>query len=218
MTKTQGKRVRVVNRQLVPVKRLKDAKHNPKGRIEPKFLRGLMDSMDLIGQLHPITISPNWVIIDGHRRRAAARLLGWKDVEVNIVEEDPLEVYRSVNNGSSKRINGNDALNIWLISAGAVPETTGTKIGEMAKFLGREYVIKVADAGYSVKFYHFARQLARYCEMDDPGNVKTIIDWLINTAVIGQVQKAIETQSPSKVFLDAIRKNKPIVFKATVQE
>ena len=74
----EGKRVRVLNRKLIPLKRLKNAAHNPPSRIDPKFLKELIDSLDLIGQLHPITVTPQDVIIDGHRRwKARPGQAGW---------------------------------------------------------------------------------------------------------------------------------------------
>jgi ParB family transcriptional regulator, chromosome partitioning protein len=47
----------------------------------------LMESMKLHGQLSPILITPNKVLIAGNRRLEAARRLGWTSVEARITED-----------------------------------------------------------------------------------------------------------------------------------
>jgi len=53
----------------------------------------LVESMNKDGLLEPIIISPDKVIISGHRRYLAAKFLGWKDFEVveRPVENDEIE-------------------------------------------------------------------------------------------------------------------------------
>ena len=44
-----------------------------------------MDSLKRVGQLNPVTVSPAYELIAGHRRLAAATKLGWKTVDVAVV-------------------------------------------------------------------------------------------------------------------------------------
>lgn len=44
----------------------------------------LCDSMELMGQLTPLLVRPDGMIIDGHRRFRAAKRLGWSDIDVNV--------------------------------------------------------------------------------------------------------------------------------------
>ena len=48
-------------------------------------LAPLMDSLRRVGQLNPITVSPAYELIAGHRRLSAASKLGWKTVDVVVV-------------------------------------------------------------------------------------------------------------------------------------
>lgn len=48
-------------------------------------LAPLMDSLKRVGQLNPITVSPAYELIAGHRRLTAATKLGWKTVDVVVV-------------------------------------------------------------------------------------------------------------------------------------
>lgn len=54
----------------------------------PESLARLSASMDKLGQIEPILVDRDGVIISGHGRRAAARSLGWKMVQVRVLEVD----------------------------------------------------------------------------------------------------------------------------------
>lgn len=48
----------------------------------------LAESMKRVGLLTPITINQHNVLIAGQRRLEAAKLLGWKTIEANVVQTD----------------------------------------------------------------------------------------------------------------------------------
>lgn len=60
---------------------------NPRGPIAPESVRDLADSLAESGMLCPILVRPNGVIVAGHRRHAAATLLGWEWVPVVVTME-----------------------------------------------------------------------------------------------------------------------------------
>src|ERR1017187_1715306 len=49
-------------------------------------LRSLAASIEEVGLLHPIVVTPQGRLIAGQRRLKACRLLGWKDVPVTVVD------------------------------------------------------------------------------------------------------------------------------------
>lgn len=49
-------------------------------------LEGLARSMDELGLLHPVVVRPDGMLIAGERRLAAARMLGWTDVPVTVID------------------------------------------------------------------------------------------------------------------------------------
>ncbi|MGN0843721.1 MAG: ParB N-terminal domain-containing protein [Kiritimatiellia bacterium] len=49
-------------------------------------LKPLMESLQRIGQLNPITITPEYQLVAGFRRLSAARALGWRTIEVRVIE------------------------------------------------------------------------------------------------------------------------------------
>ena len=64
-------------------------------KVDEEYLKILMKSLKEDGQLHPITVRPlpdgRYEIIDGLHRVEAAKRLGWKDIEANVVSVDDLE-------------------------------------------------------------------------------------------------------------------------------
>jgi ParB family chromosome partitioning protein len=51
-------------------------------------LTSLMQSLTRHGQLNPIVVNSRNELIAGHRRLESARRLGWKSIEVRVVESD----------------------------------------------------------------------------------------------------------------------------------
>jgi len=49
-------------------------------------LRSLADSIQEVGLLHPVVVTPEGRLIAGQRRLEACRLLGWTDVPVTVVD------------------------------------------------------------------------------------------------------------------------------------
>jgi ParB family chromosome partitioning protein len=51
-------------------------------------LKPLMESLRLHGLLNPVVVNKNKELIAGHRRLESARLLGWKNIEVRVLDAD----------------------------------------------------------------------------------------------------------------------------------
>lgn len=51
-------------------------------------LSSLMDSLRRLGLLNPVVINNQNELVAGHRRLEAARRLGWKTIEIRIVDND----------------------------------------------------------------------------------------------------------------------------------
>ena len=209
--------IRPVERKLVPLDRLKPAQHNPSNRVALKVLSSLIDSMDRIGLLHPVTVTRDWTFIDGHRRVAAARHLGWLDIECNLVELDPAEVYASVN-ATPRKLSGTDSLSVWLVNSRAVSDAQSKQFKAMTDTIGIQAVRRLASAGYSLQLYLLARRIARYCDEDNRDTVRAVLTWLCEVARVGQVRKAIEAGESPALIMRAVRTNKPVHFRLTIDE
>lgn len=204
-----------VVRKIIKVGDLKNAPWNPPRRILPEFTRDIEDSMELIGMLHPLTVTPFNMVIDGHRRLAVAKRLGWPDVECNVVETSPEEIYASVNS-TPRRMSGNDALGVWLSSPQAVTLRMDKQFRVMQEVIGKELVTKIYKSGCSMRVYRTAVSIAKYCDDMTDETVKKIVSWLLEFAVIGQVMKALEAGVDPKKIMKAVSNNKPITLRLDV--
>lgn len=63
-------------------------------RKDPGDLTALQASIEKVGLLHPIVITPDRKLVAGFRRLSVARKLGWKEIEATVVsyEDDPLRL------------------------------------------------------------------------------------------------------------------------------
>ena len=59
--------------------------------LQDEKVQELAESMDRLGLLNPITLSPTGVLLAGWHRLQAARLLGWEAIEANMVSLDELD-------------------------------------------------------------------------------------------------------------------------------
>jgi len=59
-------------------------------RKELQDIEQLADSMNRLGQLHPITVTRRYILVAGQRRLEAARFLGWSTIEATIIAHDAL--------------------------------------------------------------------------------------------------------------------------------
>jgi ParB family transcriptional regulator, chromosome partitioning protein len=80
---------------------ISDITVNDRVRKEMGDLVPLMDSLEKHGLISPIVVNDEFQLVAGHRRLQAATKLGWKEVEViiinNLSEEDLLEIELSEN-------------------------------------------------------------------------------------------------------------------------
>lgn len=202
-------------REMVKISKLKNADYNPENRTAPKNTKRLSDSLDLLGMLAPVVCTPDYRVIDGHRRLATAKRLGWDEVECVIVDLDPHLVYASIN-VTSRPMSGNDALCVWIKCPFAVPKKLHGTFETMSFILGEERVKKMAHAGLSACTFNIAKRIARYCGKADAALVCKIVDWLMLFPISGQVTRAISAGVSADIILKAIKAGKPVKLSLAV--
>jgi hypothetical protein len=198
--------------KLLNVKTIKGAAYNPPNRTEATKLVKLRKSMASIGMLYPILVDRDNVIIDGHRRVACAKQLDWDTIQAIVVESDDRDaIYASVNDTAAK-MHGSDALSVWLEEPGAVSARLQKLHREMKDTLGVGMVRQIAENRLSASVYLTAKRVGRYCGQDDAETLKTVTRWLMNTALVGIVRKAMETGLDPAKLLKAAREDKAILL------
>ncbi len=196
------------------IKKLKPLGFNPSRRIEDGRMLGLSASMKEIGQLLPILVSSSGTVIDGHRRLAVAKKLRWTHIDAVVVSgsNDHMLLYRSINSTSAK-MNGNDALGIWLKEPLAVTQRQAKIISTIEGIIGRPMLEKLYSSGLSTRTYLIACQITRLCDCESPAQIRRVINWLITHSMTGRVMKAIEGGQDPMVIMQAVKKNKPVSLK-----
>src|SRR5262249_31562001 len=76
-------------------------------------LPALAESLDQLGLLHPVVIDPRNRLIAGQRRLEAAKLLGWKNVPVRVVDLDDLVAGELAENAHRKDLLPSE---LWAIA------------------------------------------------------------------------------------------------------
>lgn len=177
---------------LVKVHELKPSPWNPPKRITLAAIKSLASSMDRVGQQVPILVTESKQIVEGHRRWAAAKYLEWDYISACVVDDDAAEhIYAEVNNEVSK-LQGNDALCVWMSNPSAVTSKKAKEFKKFAEIIGNKRMDKLAKSGMSIRVAKTAISISRFCDLEDVGS---ITDWLIRyagTGTIGQIMKAIE--------------------------
>lgn len=81
--------------KLIPISSITVAKQD-RQRKDLGDLSGLMASFNRVGQINPITVTPDLILIAGERRFTAATNLGWDMIKATILDEIPTEKQRLI--------------------------------------------------------------------------------------------------------------------------
>jgi ParB family chromosome partitioning protein len=68
------------------VMKVADIKVGKRIREDMGDIQSLAESIEDLGLLHPVLVTPEGFLLSGERRLRAAKLLGWADIPVSIVE------------------------------------------------------------------------------------------------------------------------------------
>ncbi len=197
--------------KLLAVSKIKDAPHNPKQRTLPSRIKKLVQSMGQIGLIYPILVDAHNNLIDGHRRVAAARELGWESIPAIVLEGDNNATYATVNE-TSRHMSGAEMLAVWAVQPEAVPCRQAKEYEEMREVIGHNGVRRMVEGGLSGRTYYIAKRLARYCGEETNEFIVRCLKWLMSTALVGVVRKALETGVPAAKLRKAIEENRPLTI------
>lgn len=186
------------------------APFNPKSRTDRNNLKGLRRSIEEIGLLYPVLVDSNNKLIDGHRRVAVAKLIGWTEIPALIVAKDTdhCTAYAQVN-ASQRKQTGNEALHIYLADPNALTTVVRARMIAYEELFGKELLKKVAKLGLSLTTFRTANRILAYCDWDEDQAV-ACAEWCIKHGTFS-VNEAINTQSiePSRLRA-AVERDKPI--------
>jgi ParB-like chromosome segregation protein Spo0J len=209
--------VLVMHVQKKAISELKLADYNPESRIEQSKLKSLKESVEKYGMLIPVAIKKNGEVIDGHRRVAVAKEMEWDSVPVLIIntEASTSELYSAVNT-TARRMNGNEQLYVWLRKPDAISESQQRWHDKANEELGRDMLIKIARAGFSITMYRWAKEIQSYIGDQRPAFLRKIVNWLLKHRNTRVAHSLIVLKQPPEIILKAIRDDRPIGAKYSV--
>lgn len=185
---------------------VKLAEYNPKARSDPRGSpRHLSKSIAKVGLLYPILVARNNDLIDGHRRIAAAKILGWDDIPALVAAvESREEAYAEVNN-NAEMFSGNDVLNIWLKNPLAVSKTVVRKMERSEEVIGRTMMVRIAKKGMSLRIFTLALSITKYVGQDeDVRFTRRTVSWLMKHRNVGIVREYLLAKQPAKTLFTSI--------------
>jgi ParB/RepB/Spo0J family partition protein len=197
----------------VELSKLKGAKYNPKSRTAKgsKTLAQLKASIEKIGLIYPIAVDREMKVIDGHRRIAAVKELGWESVPVIVVTSDDTDAVYADVNANLEKLTGNDNLQVWLKRPSAVTSKRRARYEALQAAFGREMLIEAATIGQSGRVFAIATQVARYCGMQhNPAFTKKSASWLMKWMNQSLVAAYIRLQHPPRTLHAAVMKGRDL--------
>ena len=120
---------------LVPVHTIRHTSYNPPGRTaEGASLTKLIDAIREHGLQYPLLITSDRDLVDGNRRFAAVKYLGWRDVECIVATRNADQLFRDMNT-SAIPIRGNGWLHIGR-TGGSLPKKEAAMYCELHGLIG----------------------------------------------------------------------------------
>lgn len=154
----------------------------PEYRTDPKKIKGLKNSIQKQGLLSPVLITPDGILIDGHRRVACLKELGLKTVPCVMLngemkDNNSVSLFRYANE-HTLRVTDVAYVEIFL-SGGDVPNGVANKILFVTEKLGRKWLkwlVKNNVGPHTIRRHY---KIAKSIGLSDPINYGKFIKWVV---------------------------------------
>lgn len=196
-----------VSVETLPIDSLKVAKFNPEARM--KDIGQMAASIERVGLCYPVLVGQDDEVVDGHRRLAACKQLGWKDIQVLRVSGDQAELFGEINH-TNRPMNGNQALTVYLQEPRAIGPRARARMEECEEAVGLPTMKRMAKEGFSMATWATAKSIARQADAEDPEMVVKTLRWVMNFRCGSLVRRALENGTSPGHILAAVNKNKPL--------
>jgi len=199
----------------LPIKTIKPSKMNPPVRV--KTIRKLVRNIELHGLLCPVIVDNKNVLIDGHRRLAAVKLLGWTKIPTikhNSTSHQRYDDLFVATNEDTMLLNGNQYL--WRYMKGAkIPETYLRRIENMEKYLGKSYAAgmfkQILVKKRSAATYQYAMGIYRkYTGKTSRVHMRKLAYYLLNVENSSKMRNAIHGFIPVDLLVNCVESKKKI--------
>lgn len=206
----------MMNVVFVEVKKLRCSDFNPPQRTDPKALQDLLESIKKGGIKHPLDVTLDNIVIDGHRRLACAKQLLHSKVPVIYHDAKTPESMRDLwwdLARSTRKMSPAEVL--WFYSRGGKPDGhTGSDIERLTAAVGDDGVLLLAEMqNVTPAVIDEARKVARYCgRREDQEFIAEALWWLLKHKQRTSIRHVIDLRLPHTTLLEAIAEDRPIKF------
>jgi hypothetical protein len=199
--------------EYIPLHQIDKNPLNPQGRGDEGDIKHLLQSITESGLYYPILVNKldngRYSIIEGHRRYAVFETKKDRNPDfakipalvINVGTEYQTKIFREINE-TSKKLTGKQWLEVFALGAKAedLPTRLAPSITELGKLFETSELLKIVRrSGPSV--YGLARRIANRGSYDvgDPGVLRKIVAWLINSSDSVNARVAIDEGNLEKI-------------------
>lgn len=191
------------------------AAFNPEQRTND--IGSLVKSIERMSLLQPILIDKKGNVVDGHRRLAACKELGWTEVPCIVTAGDQAETFSEVNT-TNRAISGNQALCVYLKEPRALGARARSRMEECEEAVGLPTMRRMAKEGFSMATWSTARNIAEMADITDPRAVVKVLRWIMSFRCGCLINRALNNGTSPATIMAAVNKNKPIRIKYAAAE
>ncbi len=174
----------------------------------------MIDSIHDIGLLYPVLVDRDNRLIDGHRRLAACKKLGYYHIRAIRVDTEFEYSYGSVQSNQEK-LTGVDLLGVYLQNPNALMNKQKDRIAAVEKEQGTDFLRYLWKNRYSTGIYYTARRVVNYIGGDIP--IVTTTKWLVKYNLRGKIRSMLETgEVKASTLKAAIAEDRPLKFKTII--
>ena len=196
----------------VTLSELKLANYNPASR--SKSIGTLKTSMEEHGLFYPILVDKDNNVIEGHRRIAAAKLLGWEAIPAIVCSGDRHVIYAEVNN-TGRRMTGAECLSVWMKEPSAVSARHQRNFEGFKEQYGIATLRKLVKAKKGIVILRIASEVSSYVGEESSTFARKTVDWIMKHRMQSVVRGYMSMTMPPKTLLSAIRRDRPLRAKIT---
>lgn len=191
------------------------AEFNPARRVGRAQLSGLLLSIQKHGILEPLVLTKDYILADGHRRYACAKLLDLKTVPVAIHDQSPLDAPALWVVLNAETMNLTPAQ--WLdavvhglpLDTAGFPESMKRRILRLRVLLGKDTLAELVEQGRSPTILDTAERVAKYCaKKSDEDFLRKTLLWLLLVGNSFSARNAIDEEIPVDILEEAIEEGK----------
>lgn len=203
---------------------LREASWNPPGRINDRRMRYLMASIDQYGwvQTDPIILARDahtneWVVADGHRRRAAAIRKNVEYVTVMRNYDLTAQQYYAMRNGTSSPPSVKETGQAVLLGLDVIPPSHQRSMDELLKACDYDWerVRAILAQGKSAGIITNVQRIVKYLNADfntkgDKEFETRTLDWVVRHNMGLTSSRAIQDGIKPEVLFQKIMDDQPI--------